>query len=521
MEQPLTSGTSGLALLGTLAVGQVTLSMFHVPVVQELWRKVLSGDWLARTDAEHQRQKRQVLYQGFKKTVPLWILLNDLTVLFLIFINAFCILLQLKQELSLGFMGGVLLLGMTLRYVMHTGHQHSTARDTALIFFVASGGMMAAPAQMQPLAMLGRAVILEIVPEPSLYFRLQLVTTPLTVVLWWWLKAPMDEMDVMCLMFNELIGVFGLLLAHTRNEWTLSNQVRATMFAEESAAEAKSFCEAVRQLLSVTCDACTALSYDLQVSQPSVSLLDLLKVEPNDILQKPFSEFVTPEDQEHFQAIVSFSSKTPSSGVLHLLDGKQDTFPAKVFLVQLSGRAGYFLGISKEGSEPPDGGTDMQFLLGKFSCKFLEPGDHPDGESVGASNEILYYEPPKMVPQAREMDEVSKISLVIDAFSEDLGYIIKSVTFDFADLPVEKQKRLPNLLEWLDPRWRTAMAKWIEEEVNSSFHGTAPKALKEVEFASPGPSGLSMMGTFRLTREHLNEDCSGMCAQIEIQNLRC
>ena len=45
------------------------------------------------------------------------------------------------------------------------------------------------------------------------------------------------------------------------------------------------------------------------------------------------------------------------------------------------------------------------------------------------------------------------------------GYIIKSVTFDFADLPVEKQKRLPNLLEWLDPRWRTAMAKWIEEEV--------------------------------------------------------
>lgn len=125
------------------------------------------------------------------------------------------------------------------------------------------------------------------------------------------------------------------------------------------------------------------------------------------------------------------------------------------------------------------------------------------------------------VPQGQEMEEVTKISLVIDAFSEDLGYIIKSVTFDFADLPVEKQKRLPNLLEWLDPRWRMAMAKWIEEEVNSSFHGTHPRALKEVEFVSPGASGQSMSGTFRLTCEHLNEDCSGMCAQIEIQNLRC
>jgi len=522
MEQPL---TGGLVMLGTLALGQVTLSMFHVrdQAFQEFWRKGLFRDWLARTeDAEHQRQKREVQYQGFKKTLPLWILCNDFTTIFLIFINIFS-LLQLKQAMAMTFCASVPLFGMTLRYVMDTGGQHSTTRDTALIFFMVSGAILSAPVQMQPLGMLGKAVILEIVPEPSLYFRLQLATTPLTAILQWWLKPPMDamDMDFMCLMFNECIGVLGLFLAHSRNEWTLSKQVIATMFAEESAAEAKSFCEAVRQLLSVTCDACSALSYDLQVSQPSVSLLDLLKVEPADILQKPFSEFVTPEDQEHFQSIVSFSSKTPSSGVVHLLDGKQDSFPAKVFLVQLSGRAGYFLGISKEGSEPPDGGTDMQVLLGNIGGKFLEPTDHPDGESVGASNEILYYEPAKMaVPQGQEMEEVTKISLVIDAFSEDLGYIIKSVTFDFADLPVEKQKRLPNLLEWLDPRWRMAMAKWIEEEVNSSFHGTHPRALKEVEFVSPGPSGQSMSGTFRLTCEHLNEDCSGMCAQIEIQNLR-
>lgn len=45
------------------------------------------------------------------------------------------------------------------------------------------------------------------------------------------------------------------------------------------------------------------------------------------------------------------------------------------------------------------------------------------------------------------------------------GYLVKSVTFDFADLPLWKRRRLPNLLEWLDPNWRSAVARWLEEEV--------------------------------------------------------
>lgn len=43
----------------------------------------------------------------------------------------------------------------------------------------------------------------------------------------------------------------------------------------------------------------------------------------------------------------------------------------------------------QEGSEPPDGGTDMQVLLGNIGGKFLEPTDHPDGESLSAAVPII------------------------------------------------------------------------------------------------------------------------------------
>lgn len=92
--------------------------------------------------------------------------------------------------------------------------------------------------------------------------------------------------------------------------------------------------------------------------QPSVSLLNLLKVEANDIMHKRFIDLVATNDQEHFESIVKFSSQTPSSGLVHLVhlsdqgEGHEvEVFQVKVFVVQLSDGAGYFLGISKAATE--------------------------------------------------------------------------------------------------------------------------------------------------------------------------
>ena len=64
---------------------------------------------------------------------------------------------------------------------------------------------------------------------------------------------------------------------------------------------------------------------------------------------------------------------------------------------------------------------------------------------------------------------INKSTARFDEIHQASGYVVKSASFEFADLPMEKQGRLPNLLEWFDPTWKGAVAKWLEEEVHLSF----------------------------------------------------
>ena len=522
--------------LMAVAIGQLSLSLFFLRshVFQELWSQSFSfffGSWLIENSDEVKRRKREVLYQGFRKTLPMWIVSNDLTFFFVLAISAIGSFYPDGGLATKGiFIYGVCVVGLTLRYVLETGSEQTTTRDVVLIFAASFTASTLAPLKMQPLAMLARLAALEVVPEPGWFFRMQVAMIPVTIFFLW--PAPrIVDMDFWCLLFNECVGVIAILMAYNRSDWTLSQQVAATILAEDRAEEAKSFCEAVRQLLSVTCDACTALSCDLQVSQPSVSLLNLLKVEANDIMHKRFIDLVPTNDQEHFESIVKFSSQTPSSGLVHLVhlsdqgEGHEvEVFQVKVFVVQLSDGAGSFLGISKaatEGQEtgPPDGGRDMHFLLGNCSGKFI------DMESIAASNEVGY-EPRaaklhetmgvSQSPLANEMEELKKISLVVDAISDDLGYVVKSASFEFADLPMEKQRRLPNLLEWLDHRWKDVVAKWLEEEVNLWFHGGQGHVL-DVEFFPPSTSR-AVLASLYVTQCEMHGEA--VTCLIEIQQLR-
>ena len=240
-----TMGPMTPMFLMAVAIGQLSLSLFLLRshVFQELWSQSFSfffgsWSWLIENSDEVKRRKREVLYQGFRKTLPMWIVLNDLTFFFVLAISAIGSFLPRWWS--------------SYKRYFHIWRLRVWF-DTALC----SRNRFGADNQ---------ARCREVVPEPGWFFRMQVAMIPVTIFFLW--PAPrIVDMDFWCLLFNECVGVIAILMAYNRSDWTLSQQVAATILAEDRAEEAKSFCEAVRQLLSVTCDACTALSCDLQVSQ--------------------------------------------------------------------------------------------------------------------------------------------------------------------------------------------------------------------------------------------------------------
>ena len=477
-----------LSSLLAFAVGQLSLSLvfaFGQPCRQFV--QTLADAWFTEENEEQQRRKRQSRLETFSKFLPWWILANDATVFLFIAVDAGSYLEQSSGG-PLGYGLVVLAFGLVLRFIFAYGTEQSTIRDTILIFLSVTVTMCLAPSYLQPVAMLTRLILLEIVPEPQWFWRMQVSSVPANVAVCW-LKASTNAsaMDFMQILAAESVGSLSVVMAHCKSDWAFSQQMLREITAEKCAEEANSLSLAVRQLLSVTCDACASLSTNFHVSKPSSSLLGVLKVNEEQILNKSFIDFVLVDDRQRFQSIVDFSSTTPSSGLIHLVDNDQRSFKAKVFLVQL-GSMGHFIGISKEGQEDTSGSDqDMNFLLG-----------HPKFADIECSSELHSACPscPHLTRQLRDIQELEKIRLVIDPLSVDLGFTVKSAAFEFAELPAEKQQRLPNFMEWLDPRWHNEIQNWVQEEVNLTFNGSPSQRSRQLEGVELLTPGGTMVGDF-------------------------
>ena len=410
-----------------MALGQLSLTLlfaFSQPF-QDL-QGAMDTFWPVRQPLEEaeQQRKRHLRHQTFRTCLPWWILANDATTLLFMAIDAgHC--WAGESPFAVASVGGksygsygmvVLGFSLVLRFVFSFGSETSTIRDSVLIFVSVSVVMYLTPSYMQPNAMLTRLVLLEVVPEPEWLGRMQVCFIPVNVAVTW-LKGTNNgtAIEFVQILVAEAVGSGAVVLAHHKSDWAFSRQVFATMAAERGAEEAERLSNAVQQLLSVTCDAFASLSSTLHVLKPSRSLLAVLEVKEDQIRNRAFTDFVMPEDHERFQSILSFSSKTANSGLVHLQDNNQVSFNAKIFLVNM-GSCGHFIGITKEGPEASvaegiQGAhvPDMHFLLGSESSKnrpFSEPTKHG------------YPSVPLKRP-LRDMEELKQINLVIDPLSMD------------------------------------------------------------------------------------------------------
>ena len=216
-------------------------------------------------------------------------------------------------------------------------------------------------------------------------------------------------------------------------------------------------------MLSVTCDACASLSQDLCIVRSTESFLGLLGLREDQVMGRPFKDFVAPHDRDQFQSVVGFTSATPGCGFLEML-GPEGHFEAKVLLVKVAD-PGFLMVLTRESQEPAEmleGGPDMRDLVGgERGC-----------ETVASFSQL-------------DIEELTQISLSVDPMSVDLGFVVHAVTFEFADVP--RSERLPNVLEWLEGAWQDKVCNWIQAHVNHRVHGLAcDQVLENVPFLTPG-----------------------------------
>ncbi|CAK9084841.1 unnamed protein product [Durusdinium trenchii] len=468
-------GISLEPLVLPVILGQFSLALFWGHPFKEVWAQ--AGAVVGQGAPEEAKKKNFVHYENFRAMLPLWICLNDV-VSSLAAVVQMGLRLQRSDPLSnaeVAFLWLAMMMGCLLRFIHQCGSFETIRRDTALMVSVLLSATVLAPSELQRVAGLGRIAAIELVPEPRLGLKMQIASLPihaLVFVLW----TP-SIFELVLFAVSEVICLASVLLVYINRDSTLSKQVVSTIFAERCAQEATSMADALKRLLSITCDATASISKDLQIGMLSESFLGLLRATRQAIGQ-PFTDFVSSHDQARFHSMVELAGSSPDSspitGPLRLADANGVTFKAKVFLVKLA-EAGHFVGLTRDEHEEHlsehglDGGaSDMRFLVGRQSRIFSEEN------------------PTETVPSQciQELKELEKITLLVDALSEEEGFILRSVTFDFSE-PSEQVKvqQLPNLLEWLEHRCRSSVRDWVQAEVQPR---AKPRKTQGVDFRRGG-----------------------------------
>ena len=372
-------GISLEPLVLPVILGQFSLALFWGHPFKEVWAQ--AGAVVGQGAPEEAKKKNFVHYENFRAMLPLWICLNDV-VSSLAAVVQMGLRLQRSDPLSnaeVAFLWLAMMMGCLLRFIHQCGSFETIRRDTALMVSVLLSATVLAPSELQRVAGLGRIAAIELVPEPRLGLKMQIASLPihaLVFVLW----TP-SIFELVLFAVSEVICLASVLLVYINRDSTLSKQVVSTIFAERCAQEATSMADALKRLLSITCDATASISKDLQIGMPSESFLGLLRATRQAIGQ-PFTDFVSSHDQARFHSMVKLAGSSPDSspitGPLRLADANGVTFKAKVFLVKLA-EAGHFVGLTRDEHEEHlsehglDGGaSDMRFLVGRQSRIFSE-----------------------------------------------------------------------------------------------------------------------------------------------------
>ena len=439
----------------------------------------------ANTEAQVKAGMRKASEETFRKIVPAWQLVNDIVVM------AWYSWVLVSGQAIPSYLWAPLACSFYLTTCCYTRqHRFAAERDTVVLSIMGFLSTINSPRHATHITSMIRLLLNSWLPSPKMALLMQFALEPGFFADSCFRESVSTGQEFMELFLSEIVLLLGLVVAHYKQQGSLYTQISASMRAETSMQENLSLGDAAKRLLTVTCDACVSLSEELRILKPPASLNHLLGSDELD--GKSFLDYVSdPQRIANFinsSATYAEGTATPSSCHVQILSAN-GSFNAEIFHVKIYGGAStsrHFIGIAADNQQKDSvkaddtSGHDMKFLLG-CNTGGQENLQRNDRESISTR----FWQ---------DLEEISSAKILVDAMAPEAGFVVKSASFEFAEL-LEGREKLPNLLEWVEPSCRRRVLIWVQDTVNAQYGGRSfEETLPGVKFFCPGAEGGLLLG---------------------------
>ena len=352
----------------------------------------------------------------------------------------------------------------------------------SLLVFISTLGM---PREFMPACYMARTLCFSFTCS-RLSNKVNVMLAPFYVSAHWITRSPASDERVEFHIFSEVIAVSFMTLLMTTLDTKEHKLAQASVALEIKARdllEAEREGSAAQRLLSVTCDASVRLTKDLEIQTSSTSLADLLMCHfssGRSLEGMPFAKYIASEDQQRFKDFLAESAAAAPARSLHvnMKDSSGVLFAAELFHVTVpsfSDGLEHLIGVSSESSSADRVGrmesmcSDMRHVLGLGLDRL--PSSLSSHSRSTSSSQKCY----------KHLTLLRSIGLIVQDCVEN-GFLIREATFHFSDEHSCQAPLLPNLLEWLKPKYRQRMLHCIE-----AVDGSLSRDLNVLKGMSPFP----------------------------------
>lgn len=348
---------------------------------------------------------------------------------------------------------------------------------------------------------LGRVFVGSFSPDIGFTVQLNIYLIPFAICCGYYRQGPGCDFTVLSeLVVNEVVSVTFMSVVLGQLNYLNIKQEKANMELEENVKkqdlhikETEALLNAAKSLLAVMCDCCEQLSHDWKIVQPSNKVLEMFRF-PNLRKERPNNfdlvQCIAVEDQVRFTNFIATSHvNAPSSLHLQMKDFHGRLFDVQLFHMPVPSllteeEPQHLVGIiTKENREH----RELPRARRRDVIASIPEGAMLDDEVAGtssSSDDVSIYSKesqrlrnlvedqrssPGFVTDPLEfINLVDSVKMNVDLHTSQKGYHVRKLLFSFKEPTTEDGLKL---FSFLKRRYRVLVEDWLQEHVNSWYHG--------------------------------------------------